>query len=193
MPRRFATKGRRAVRRTIAPVASAASAAASLLLATPAHAIPAAGTGVQSDTLGMSVASYDFTAKKTTTVADSAGLSELIGAHVFVADGWRVGMSIQFTELLTRPPAGGSRFVTFGLLPQVGWHFYGPLFTGLVFSILPRTSGGANLDFGIQGVFGVSAPLAEGVNLTMALEAPFRFYIHRTLGLTTLLGLSFRL
>ena len=152
------------------------------------------GDIVQTDTLGMNVVSYNLDTSKTTTVADSAGLSEFVGAHYFFADGWRVGMNLQFTELLApSPPPGGNRFSTFALLPQVGWHFYGPLFAALVFGVLPRTSGGANLDFAVQGVFGAGIPISDRVNLTGALEVPYNFYIHRTIGLTPLLGISIRL
>ena len=167
------------------------------LAATRPHDALAAGKQgdiVQTDTLGMNVVSYNLDASKTTTVADSAGLSEFVGAHYFFADGWRVGMNLQFTELLApSPPPGGNRFSTFALLPQVGWHFYGPLFAALVFGVLPRTGGGANLDLAVQGVFGASIPITDRVNLTGALEVPYNFYIHKTIGLTPLLGVSIRL
>lgn len=158
-----------------------------------AHAAPKQGDVVQTDTLGMNVVSYNMDTSKTTTVSDSAGLSEFVGAHYFFADDWRVGMNLQFTELLTTPPPGDNRFSTFALLPQVGWHFYGPLFAALVFGILPRTSGGGNLDLALQGVVGAGVPIADRVNLTAALEVPYNFYVHRTIGLTPLLGVSIRL
>lgn len=172
---------------------AAAGAVDWLLFAAPAHAQPKQGTVVQTDTLGMSVLSYNFDTSKTTTVSDGAGLSEFVGAHYFFADGWRIGMNLQFTELLTTPPPGGDRFSTFALLPQVGWHFYGPLFTALVFSFLPRTSGGAHLDMAVQGVIGAGVPVCDRVSLSGALEVPYNFYIHTTVGLTPLLGASIRL
>lgn len=164
-----------------------------MLASRAAFAVPEQGTVVQSDTLGMNVVSHNLDTGKTTTVADSAGLSEFIGAHYYFLDGWRVGMNLQFTELLTTPPPGGNRFSTFALLPQIGWHFYGPLFAGLVFGILPRTSGGANFDLAVQGVLGASAPIASHVSLSGAFEVPYNFDIHRTIGLTPLLGISVHL
>lgn len=164
-----------------------------LLTTSIALAVPERGTVVQTDTLGMNMVSYNFDTSKTTTVADSAGLSEFIGAHYFFADGWRIGMNLQFTELLSSPPPGGNRFATFALLPQVGWHFYGPLFAAAVFTFAPRTSGGANLDMGVQGVFGAAIPIVQRVNLTAAVEVPYNFYIHNTIGVTPLLGVSIRL
>jgi hypothetical protein len=154
---------------------------------------PKQGTIVQTDTVGMNVVSYNFDTSKTTTVGDAAGLSEFVGAHYFFADGWRVGMNLQFTEALTTPPPNGNRFTTFALLPQVGWHFYGPLFAALVFGVLPRTSGGANFDLAVQEVLGAGVPLSDRVSLGGALEVPYNFYIHRTVGLTPLLGLAIRL
>src|SRR5580693_10258475 len=117
---------------------------------------PGQGTFVETDTLGMNVVSYNLDTSKTTTVADSAGLSEFVGGHYFFADGWRFGMNVQFTELLTTPPPGGNRFSTFALLPQIGWHFWGPLFAAVVFDFLPRTSGGANLDLAVQALLGAA-------------------------------------
>ncbi len=149
------------------------------------------GDVVQTDALGMNVVSYNLDTTKTTTVADSAGLSEFVGAHYYVADGWRVGMNLQFTELLApTPPSGGNRFSTFAFLPQVGWHFCGPLFAAVVFAVLPRTAGGANLDLAVQGVFGAGVPLSDRVSLSGALEVPYNFLVHRTVGLTPLLGVS---
>jgi len=181
------------VSRSMSRKTALAAFAAMTLAVSPTRATPLKETVVQTDTLGMSLVTYDLVHHHTTTVADSTVLSELVGAHYFFADGWRVGMSIEFAELLSKPPPGGSRFTAFGFLPQVGWHFYGPLFTALVFAVLPRTGGGAHTDLGVQGVFGVSAPIAERVNLTVAVEVPFRFYLHDTVGVIGLLGLSFEL
>lgn len=166
---------------------------AAVVVTSTARAAPEQGTVVQTDTLGMNLVSHNIDTNRTTTVANSVGLSEFIGAHYFFADGWRVGMNLQFTELLTAPAPGGNRFSTFALLPQVGWHFYGPMFAAVVFGILPRTSGGANFDLAVQGVFGAAIPLTGRVNLTGALEVPYNFYIHNTIGLTPLLGVAIRL
>ena len=154
---------------------------------------PKQGDLVQTDTLGMNLASWNLDTHKTTTVANQAGLSEFVGAHYFFADRWRAGMNLQFTELLTTATPGADRFATFALLPQVGWHFYDPFFAALVFTFAPRTAGGANLDMGFQGVLGAGIRLAQGVKLTAALEVPYNFYIHNTIGITPLVGLSVKL
>jgi hypothetical protein len=172
-----------------------ASTATLIAAALPVQALAAGKQGdvVQTDTLGMNLVSHNIDTGKTTTVSDSAGLSEFVGAHYFFADGWRVGMNLQFTELLSTPPPMGSRFSTFALLPQVGWHFYGPLFAALVFGVLPRTSGGANFDLAVQGVFGAGVPVSDRLSISAALEAPYNFLIHETIGLTPLLGVAIRL
>lgn len=154
---------------------------------------PKQGEIVQSDNLGVNMVTWNLDNHKTTTVADQAGLTEFIGAHYFFADRWRVGMNFQFTELLSTPPKGADRFATFALLPQVGWHFYGPLFVAGVFTFAPRTHSGDNLDMGIQAVFGAGFKLARGVNLTTAVEVPYNFYLARTLGITPLAGVSIAL
>ena len=170
-----------------------ATAASLFGAAASARAVPPAGTGVQTDTVGMTLVTRDFDDKKTTTVADKAVASELVGAHYFFADGWRVGMSLEFAELVSKAQPGENRFVTFGFLPQIGWHFYGPFFTALLFGVFPRTSSGSHFDMSVQGLFGVSLPIADRVYFTASLEVPFRFYIHRTLGFIPLIGLAFDL
>ena len=154
---------------------------------------PRRGEVVQTDTLGMNLVSWNLDTHKTTTVSDSAGLSEFVGAHWFFADRWRVGMNVQFTELLTAPASTKDHFATFALLPQIGWHFYDPFFAALVFTFAPRTHSGANLDMGVQGVVGAGFRLAEGIKLTAAIEVPYNFYIQKTIGITPLVGVSIRL
>jgi hypothetical protein len=154
---------------------------------------PRRGEIVQTDTLGMNMVSWNLDTQKTTTVANSAGLSEFVGAHYFFADRWRLGMNFQFTELLTTPSGTSDRFATFALLPQIGWHFYDPFFAAVVFTFAPRTHGTGDLDMGFQGVFGAGLRLAEGVKITAALEVPYNFYLQRTIGITPLLGLSIKL
>ncbi len=167
-------------------------------LARPAAADPPKqGTFVQTDTLGMNMVSYNFDTGKTTGVGDVAGLSEFVGAHYFVIDRLRVGLNFQLTEYLTNTAPGQSRFATFAILPQVGLHFWGPLFVAAVFTIAPWTQGGANnsnnFDLGVQLVAGAAIPIAGRVNLTIAAEVPYNFLVHRTLGFTPLVGVSIRL
>ena len=102
-------------------------------------------------------------------------------------------MNLQLSEQLRPDPAAGSRFRTFALLPQVGWDFWGPMYAALVVTIAPWTSGAKTFDFGLQGVLGAGLPITDRVKLTGAVEIPANFVVHRTLGLTPLLGASFRL
>jgi hypothetical protein len=165
---------------------------------------PKQGTFVQSDTLGMNMITYNFDNGKTTGVGDVAALSEFVGLHYFVIDNLRVGVNFQFSEYLTNPEAGQSRFATFAILPQIGWHFWGPLFAALVFTIAPWTKGGVpdasapmvtdnHFDLGFQFVFGAGIPIGSRVNLNAAIEVPYNFLVNRTLGFTPLLGVSIRL
>jgi hypothetical protein len=166
-------------------------------LVATASAAAKQGDFVQTDTLGMNMISYNLDTGKTTGVGDVAGLSEFVGLHYFFADRLRVGVNLQFTEYLTTPSPGQSRLATFAILPQIGWHFWGPLFGALVFTIAPWTAGGANhsnnFDLGVQAVLGASIPIVDRVNFTLAAEVPYNFLLHRTVGFTPLLGVSIRL
>ena len=171
--------------------------AAVFLVAPAALAVPEQGTVVQTDMLGMNLVSYNFETSKTTDVSEVAGLTEFIGLHYFGARGVRVGVVMQLTEYLTEPKPGQSRFATFALLPQVGWHFWGPLFAAFVFTIAPWTKGGlggtTNFDLGIQVVLGAGVPITERVKLNAAVEVPYNFIVARTIGFTPLLGVSLKL
>jgi len=165
------------------------------LAAAPAVADAAQkGDLLQTDNLGMNVYSHDFTSDTTKTVGDAQKLSEFVGMHYYVADSIRVGMNLQFTEQLASAPAGGkSRFQTFALLPQVGWNFFDPFFAAVIFTLAPRTGGESKLDLGFQLLLGASLAISDRVRANVALEVPWNFYIHQTLGLTPLAGLSIRL
>jgi hypothetical protein len=159
----------------------------------------AAGAGrtgelVQSSNFGMNLATVNMTTGTTRTVADAGGLSQFIGLHYYVADGIRLGVNLQFTETIWGPvPPGGSNFSTFGILPQVGWDFWGPVFGAFVFSILPRTSGTDSLDLGVQGVVGAGLELSRSLKLTGAIEVPFNFKLARTIGVTPLVGVTWKI
>jgi len=136
----------------------------------------------------------DFTAHETKTVADASNLSEFVGLHCYIADRWRLGMTVQFTERVApAPPMNESRFRSYAFNPQIGFNFYDPFFVAIVYKVAPRTNGHMKLDMAIQGLLGVGFPLSQRVRLSLAAEAPFAFYIHRTLGLTLLTGISIRL
>lgn len=164
------------------------------LVSTPARAAGRMGEFVQSDNFGMNLATLNMETGTTKNISTSGGLSQFVGMHYYVADGVRVGMNLQFTEQLWGPlPASGSGFSTFGLLPQVGWDFWGPMFGAFVLSILPRTAGEALLDLGVQAVVGAGLPLGKSIKLTGALEVPFNFKVARTIGITPLVGLTWKL
>jgi hypothetical protein len=86
-----------------------------------------------------------------------------------------------------------SRFQRFALMPQLGWSFYDPFYTALIFSYAPRTLGRANLDMAVTPALGAALPVAEGVRISFAVQAPLAFHYHRSLGLVALMGVSFLL
>jgi hypothetical protein len=114
--------------------------------------------------------------------------------HYYVADGIRLGVNFQFTEQMWgQLPPSGSSFSTFGILPQIGWDFWGPMFGAFVLSILPRTAGTDLLDLGVQAVVGAGLPLSKTFKLTAAVEVPFNFKVARTIGVTPLIGMTWKL
>jgi hypothetical protein len=159
-----------------------------------AHATGKQGDIIQTDTVGSSLVTYDLDAKTTKTIADVVNISEFVGLHAYVVDRVRVGMNLQFTERFwpTLPPTK-SRFQRFALLPQVGWNFYDPFFTALVFGVAPRTDGVQHVNLTLQGVLGVGFPLSSRVRVSVAGEVPWTYYDKHTLGFTALPGISIRL
>ncbi|HWZ88528.1 MAG TPA: hypothetical protein VNW92_06745 [Polyangiaceae bacterium] len=170
------------------------AAAACALLSPPAHATGTQGDVIQTDTIGVSLFTYDLDAKSTKTIADFVNLSEFVGLHAYVVDRVRVGMNLQFSERLWPDlPPGKSRFQRFALLPQVGWNFYDPFFTALVFGVAPRTDGRQHVNLTVQGVLGVGFPLSSRVRFSVAGEVPWTYYDKHTLGFTALTGIGIRL
>ncbi len=161
--------------------------------ATAAHAAPKRGDVLQTDSLSMLVASRDYTTKKTTTIKDVVNLSAVVGLHYYVVDRVRIGMSLQFTERLWPEPLdGASRFQRFAFMPQVGWSFYDPFYTALIFSYAPRTLGRPIADMAVVGALGAALPVTDRMKFSLAVEVPYAFLHHRTLGLVVLTGVSFR-
>ena len=102
-------------------------------------------------------------------------------------------MSLQLTERLwPEPPPNASRVERFAVNPQIGWGFFDPFYCALIFSYAPRTQGRAIADLAIIPAFGAALPVAPRVKFTLAVEAPYAFHHHRTLGLVALTGVSFR-
>jgi hypothetical protein len=151
-----------------------------------------AGEVVQTDNLGMNVVTWNLSKGTRKTVTDEQVLSEFVGAHVFVWKNVRLGLNLQFSEQIAPQPKTGDRFRTFALLPQVGWNVWGPFFVAGIFTYAPWTSGGANLTLGVQALGGVAFDIARWVKLSTALEVPYNFHPDRTIGLTPLIGLAFR-
>ncbi len=161
---------------------------------TGAHASPKRGDGLQTDSLSMLLASHDYTTHKNTTLRNAVNLSFNTGLHYYFVDRVRIGMNLQFTQRLQpQPPAGTSRFQRFALMPQLGWSFYDPFYTALIFSYAPRTQGRALPDLAVLVALGAAMPITKRVKLSAAVEAPFAFLQHRTLGLVAVTGISIRL
>lgn len=161
------------------------------LLALPASAAEK-GDVVAAGNLGMNMVSHDFTSGTTRTVADQAALSEFVGLHYFISDTVRIGAMLQFSEVLAPEPRY-SRFSKFAILPQVGWNFWGPFFMAGIFTLAPRTQGTNSPVVGVQYLIGAGFEVARGVRVNAALEVPWDFSPSQVVGLTPLVGMSFRL
>ena len=164
-----------------------------LLAARPAFAAGKQGEFIQTDTLGVSLLTRDLDKDTTKTIKDVVNLSEFAGLHGYVVDRVRLGANFQLTERLWPHPLPGQRIQRFAVLPQIGWNFYDPFFTALVFGFAPRTDGKARLNLSLQGVLGVSLPLTSRLRLSFAGEVPWTFYDRHLLGVTALTGIAIRL
>jgi hypothetical protein len=158
-----------------------------------AQAAPKKGDVLQTDSLSMLLASHDYTTGESSSIKQTLNLSAVVGLHYYFVDRVRFGMGLQFTERIwPQPPPGSSRFQRFALMPQLGWSFHDPFYTALIFSYAPRTQGRANPDLAIIPVLGAALPVSRRIKLSLAVEAPFAFLYHRTLGVVGLTGVSFR-
>ena len=173
--------------------AAAAIAVALLVVAGSARAAGKQGEFIQTDTLGMSLVTHDLDHGTTRTVKDVVNLSEFVGLHGYVVDRVRLGANLQLTERLWPEPPPGGRIQRFAVLPQIGWNFYDPFFTALVFGFAPRTEGKWHLNLSVQAVLGVSIPLSKRVRLSVAGEVPYTFYDRHLVGVTALTGIAIRL
>jgi len=168
--------------------------AALLVLPARAHAAPKKGDGLQTDSLSMLLVNRDYTAHRTTSLKDAVNLSGVVGLHYYFIDRVRIGMGLQWTERLwPTPPPESSRWQRFAFMPQIGWSFYDPFFTALLFSYAPRTQGRAQPDLAVIGALGAAFPITKRMKFSLAVEVPYAFHYHRTLGLVGLTGVSFRL
>ena len=188
---------------TPTPVASGATtaepppAASSLAAPAPAEAPPAAEASrpvALPYNVGVPLYTHNFTNGTNVSIADRLAIAEFVGAHYFITEHVRLGMMVQFTEQVTgAPPAGGDRWSTFSLLPQVGWHFYKRLYMAGIFTYSPRSGGKNETDLGVQYLFGGSLPITDYASLGLALEIPVNFKVATTIGFTPLIGLTVRL
>lgn len=142
-------------------------------------AAPERGDVIQTDTVGVSMVTRDFTTHATKTVADATNLSEFVGLHYYFVDRWRLGMNVQFTEQLApAPSANQSRFRSYALLPQIGCNFYDPFFAALFYKVAPRTNGQSHLDMAVQGLWDLDSALVRatpaGRRASTSSEAPAR-------------------
>ena len=174
-------------------LAAGSLSAALLAFAGSAQATGKRGESIQTDTLGMSLYTRDLDHDTTRTVRDVVNLSEFVGLHGYVVDRVRLGANLQLTERLWPEPPPGERIQRFAILPQVGWNFYDPFFTALVFGFAPRTEGKVHLNLSLQAVLGVSLPISKRVRFSLAGEVPWTFYDRHLVGVTALTGISIRL
>ena len=159
-----------------------------------AQAAPKRGEFLQTDTLSMTLLSRDFTSETTTSVAKAVNLSGLVGIHYYFVDRMRLGVSMQATaRLWPEPDPGQSRMQRYAFYPQFGYNFYDPFFAGLLFAYAPRTRGKAIPDMSISPLLGVGFPISERVRWSFAVELPYAFYYHQTLGLVALPGVGIKL
>ncbi len=129
-----------------------------------------------------------------TTISDTFGLSQFVGAGVFVTDRLRLGLNFQFTETIVQPRKPyPSSFQIFGLLPQINYNFWGPLTASVVPTILLRKDGVNQEAYGVQGVLGWGIPITKGINAVVAVEVPYFWNPRRTIGVTPLAGVSGKL
>ena len=179
--------------RTTARFASIALALSVLAVAHSARAAGKQGEFIQTDTLGVSLLTRDLDKDTTKTIKDVVNLSEFVGLHGYVVDRVRVGANLQLTERLWPKPPPGGRIQRFAVLPQVGWNFYDPFFTSLVFGFAPRTDGKGRLNLTLQGVLGVSLPLSDRIRWSVAGEVPWTYYDRHLIGVTALTGIAIKL
>lgn len=163
------------------------------LVTSSARAAGKQGELLWTSTLGMSLLTRDLDNHTTRSLRDVVNLSEFMGLHGYVIDRLRVGANLQITERLWPEPQPGRRIQRIAVLPQIGWNFYDPFFTALVFGVAPRTDGKDHLNLSVQAVLGVSIPISDHVRFSFAGEVPYTFYDRHLIGVTVLTGIGVRL
>ena len=148
--------------------------------------------------LGTNVYTHQFAGEgkeaKDTTLNNSFQLSAFPGVGYFVTDRLRLGLNLQFTAVVREPAKPlPSRYATFGVLPQVNYNVWGPWTVSLVPSFYFRLQGISQYGFALQGVVTYALPLADNFAATASLEVPYYFTPYRTIGITPLIGVVYRL
>jgi hypothetical protein len=174
-------------------LAAGAISAALVVFAGSAQAAGKRGEIIQTAALGMNLVTRDLDHHTTRTVRDVVNLSEFVGLHGYIVDRVRLGANLQLTERLWPEPEPRARIQRFAVLPQIGWNFYDPFFTALVFGFAPRTDGKVHLNLSLQAVLGVSFPISKQVRFSLAGEVPWTFYDRNLIGFTALTGIAIRL
>jgi hypothetical protein len=148
------------------------------------------GDVIETDTLGANLANWNLSKSTNTNFVDVPVVSEWVGAHYFISSDVRLGANVQFAEQMGPMPKSGGRVRTFAVLPQVGWNFHPPFFIAGIFTVAPRSGGGANLTLGVQPVIGAALSLSKAVKLTVTLQIPYNFFPDQTVGITAHAGIS---
>lgn len=148
--------------------------------------------------LGTSVYSHQFAAEgkpvKDTTLKNTFQLSEFPGIGYFVTDHLRLGVNLQFTEVVREPAKPlPSRYATFAILPQINYNFWGPLTASLVPTFATRLAGEDQYGFAVQGVLTGAAPITDDLNGTLGIEVPLFLRPYVSIGITPLVGVSYLL
>jgi hypothetical protein len=119
--------------------------------------------------------------------------SEFVGAGYSITDRWRVALNLQFTEAVVEPTLPANQFTTFCLLPQVSYRFWWHMYAALIGFFPLRYDSVAQAGYGVQGLLGIAVPIAKDLKFTAALEVPFLIQPATYVGLTPIVGLSYKL
>lgn len=154
--------------------------------------------------VGVPVYVYHVASGQTTTVAINPGdkssdnslkISEFPGIGYDVTNRIRLGLNLQFTELVTPEP--GDNLNIFGFLPQINYKFWGPFTASLVPPFYPVYDGISQFHFAVQGVIGAAYPLGKGFTAACSIEVPVFIKtpadVNETIGITPLLGVVYRI
>ncbi len=167
------------------------------LLLLPAKAWADAGDFTGTFSVGTALFQYKLQTSTQTAalhaLPDYFSPSEFIGAGYAITDDWRVALNLQFTEAVVEPTLPANQFTTFCLLPQVSYRFWWQMYVALIGFFPLRYDSVAQAGYGVQGLLGVGVPIAKDLKFTAALEVPFLIQPATYVGLTPIVGLSYKL